>query len=118
MKTIPSIIAATLLLASVSATAGSSFEQTRSETLITSVAPTKAAAYQLGANKLAELKSDSSQQLEMALATPLGSIESDTLHLNEGGFVTIQERMNADGEIGYVGLVNVDFSFVEHDSDH
>lgn len=116
MKTIASIFATTLLLASVSATAGN-FEQTRSETQVTSTTATKAEAYQLGVNKLTKLRNVTSQQLEMALTTPLGNIESNSLRLNDGGYITIQERMDANGKIGYVGLVNIDFSYIEHDSD-
>ena len=47
MKTLPAMIAASLLIASVSATAATDFE-----TITTPVAATKSAAYAQGVNKL------------------------------------------------------------------
>jgi len=115
MKTIPSIIAATVLLASVSATAGN-YEQTDHDTLVTSAAPTKAAAYQLGVSKLAQLESISPSRLSNALGV-IGADDS-TVHLNEGSYVETEERMSADGKLSYVGLINVNFGYTVNDSDN
>ncbi len=113
MKTIPTIIAASLLVASFSATANSAHD-----VLLTSVAPTKAAAYELGLNKLSALKNSTSSQLGYTLNTPLGDVEDGTIQLKEGAYITVQERLGADGKVGYVGQVNVDVSYDIHNSDN
>ena len=112
MKTIPTMIAASLLVVSVSATADSA-----NDTLVTEVVPTHEAAYQLGVNKLSVLKNSSSFQLSYLLNTPLGDIEDGSLRLKDGAFITVEERMNADGKLGYVGQVNVSVNYEMHESD-
>ena len=113
MKTIPTMIAAALLLASVTATAN-----TAHDVLLTSVAPTKAAAYELGLNKLSALKNSTSSQLGYTLNTPLGDVEDGSIQLKDGAYITVQERVGANGKVGYVGQVNVDVSYDMHDSDN
>ena len=112
MKTLPAMIAASLLIASVSATAASDYE-----TVLTPVAPTKAAAYELGVNKLTSLNNSSPAQLSRSLNTPFGDIEADSLRIKDGGYVTVEERADANGRIGYVGQVNVGVEYEMHDSD-
>lgn len=112
MKTLPAMIAASLLLASVSATAATSYES-----ITTPVVASKAAAYEQGAEKLSALKGSSASELERSLNTPFGDIESDSLRLKDGGYITVQERADASGRIGYVGIVNVGVEFERHDSD-
>ena len=112
MKTLPAMIAASLLIASVSATAASDYE-----TVLTPVAPTKAAAYELGVNKLAALNDSSPAQLSRSLGTSFGDIQESSLRLKDGGYVTVQERADASGRVGYVGQVNVGVSYEMHDSD-
>ena len=113
MKTLPAMIAASLLLASVSASAF-----TTTETLDTPVASTKAAAYQQGVSKLSLLEGSTAAQLNYRLGTYYGDIEEDTLDVKDGGYVTVQERVMADGSTGYVGLVHIDVSYDRHDSDN
>jgi len=113
MKTLPTMIAASLLIASVSASAFNS-----SEMIETPVAPTKAAAFEQGASKLSSLKSSTPGQLNYRLGTYYGDIKEDTLRINDGGFVTVQERAMTNGSIGYVGIVNVDVSFERNENDH
>ena len=112
MKTLTTMIAATLLVASASAMANSS-----SETIFTPVAPTKAAAFEQGVNKLSALKNSSPSQLRQSLNTPFGDVEPGSLRIKDGGYVTVQERADANGKIGYVGIVNVGVNFDMHDSD-
>ena len=112
MKTLPAMIAASLLIASVSATAATDYE-----TITTPVAATKAQAYDQGVNKLSALQGSSPAELERSLDTAFGDIEMDSLRLKDGGFVTVQERANANGSIGYVGIVNVGVDYEMHDSD-
>ena len=113
MKTLPALIAASLLAASFSAVANSSHE-----TIETPVAATKAAAYEQGVSKLSSLKNSSPAKLNYALGTYFGDIEESTLRIKDGGYVTVQERADANGTIGYVGIVNVDVDYQEHDSDN
>lgn len=113
MKTLSKLIAASLLIVSVSASAF-----TTSETIETPVAATKAAAYEQGVSKLSSLQSSTPGQLNYRLGTYYGDIEENTLRLNDGGYVTVQERAMADGTIGYVGVVNVNVSYERHDSDN
>jgi hypothetical protein len=113
MKTLTTtMIAVTLLVASATAMANSS-----SETVLTPIAPTKAAAYEQGVNKLSALKNSSPSQLRRSLKTPFGDIESDSLSVQDGGYVTVQERADVNGKVGYVGIVNVKVNFEMHDSD-
>lgn len=114
MKTIPLMIASTLLFASVTATAGTTV-RSEHDTLATSFVTSKAAAYQQGENLLAQLKTDSAQKLSSSLSIHSGSADTSTIHLDQGAFVTVEERMDANGKLGYVGLVNVDYSYTESD---
>lgn len=112
MKTLSAMIATAVFLSSTAATAASSHEK-----IVTPVVPTKAAAYQQGVNKLSALKNSSPSQLRRSLSTPFGEIEPGSLRLKEGGYVTVQERADASGRIGYVAIVNIDVDFERHDSD-
>ena len=113
MKTLTTtMIAATLLVASATAMANST-----SERVFTPVAQTKAAAYEQGVNKLSSLKNSTSSELSRSLNTPFGDIEPGSLRIKDGGYITVQERADANGKIGYVGIVNVGVNFDMHDSD-
>ena len=112
MKTLPALIAASLLVASFSAVANSSHE-----VIETPVAPTKAAAYEQGVNKLSSLKNSSPAKLNYSLGTYFGDIEENTLRIKDGGYVTVQERADANGTIGYVGIVDVEVEYEVHESD-
>ena len=118
MKTIQTIIATSILLATVNASAGSIVQRTETETLTTVAAATKAQAFQLGIDKLSQLASSSGQQLDRKLRVHSGYADIDTLKVNDGGFVTIQERMSSRGQLEYVGIVNVDFSYTESDNEN
>lgn len=124
MKTIQSIvIAASIILVSASSIANAavysgSNSQASSNTFLVGAASTKQAAYQLGLKKLAELQTLSPQKLGLALST-VGDIEGNSLHLNGGAYITVQERMDATGSIGYVGVVNVGYHYLKrNDSDN
>ncbi|CAH8226271.1 hypothetical protein VAEKB19_4320004 [Vibrio aestuarianus] len=43
-------------------------------------------------------------------------MNSKRTHLENVGFVTVQERMNENGELEYVGTVNVKVHYVERDN--
>lgn len=124
MKTVQSIAmaASIILVSSVSIanaavySAGSGQEITKA--LSVGSAPTKQAAYQLGLKKIAQLQTLSSQNLSLALSA-IGKIQGSTLHLNGGSYITVQERMDTAGSIGYVGIVNASYHYLkESDSDN
>ena len=123
MKTVQSfVIAASILLASASAVAGTmpysgGNDRVESNTIVVSAASTKQAAYQLGLNKLAQLQAASPQQLSQALKVHSSNVDGTTLHLKEGGYVTVQERMNAKGNLSFVSSVNVGFHYLEVKTD-
>lgn len=116
MKAMTTAIAATLLIASMGASANTM--RTATDTIETGFAPTKAAAYKAGIDKLNQLKSVPSNVLEYKVSAPLGMIESGTLKVNDNSFIVAQERVSANGQKGYVGVINVGLSFEEHDSDN
>ncbi|MGY0564705.1 MAG: DUF3316 domain-containing protein [Paraglaciecola chathamensis] len=123
MKTIQSIaLAASIILVSASAVAdilptGSGSDRVGSNTLVMNPAATKQAAYQLGLNRLAQLKTFSSKQLELTLSVNSPNADGRTLHLKDGGYVIVQERMDANGRISYVSLLNIELHYLERSSD-
>lgn len=118
MKTILSIITASFLLASVSANA-SQYKRTETDTLTTSFAASKAAAYQLGMDKLLQLKAIPQYKLRYSLHAHSGNrILQDTLRIDKGAYITVQERMVENGTLGYVGLVNIAYSYTEDDNEN
>jgi len=115
MKTSTAMIATTLLLATASTTAFA-FDHTNHEMIVTGVAQTKADAYKIGVDKLSSLNNKSAYELSLELAP--GNVDSDTVSI-DNGFITVQERANPNGQIGYVGLVNVDVNFsYDHEDDN
>lgn len=121
MKTI--VLAASIILVSASATAGTlqagnDVDRVGSNTLVVSAASTKQAAYQLGLSKLKQLKSSSAQQLSQALKVHSSNIDGTTLHLKDGGYITVQERMDAKGNVNYVSSVTVGFHYLERRDDN
>lgn len=115
MKALTATIATTLLIASMGANATT---RSTSDTLVTGFEPTKAAAYNAGITKLNQLKSVPSNVLEYQVEAPLGIVESGTLKVTDDSFVVAEERVSANGQKGYVGIVNVGLSFEEHESDN
>ncbi|WP_413702253.1 DUF3316 domain-containing protein [Psychromonas sp. KJ10-10] len=67
-------------------------------------------AYELALEKLQTLKADSAVELNK----DLGQIAYESprsLSLNDGSYVTVAEKMNANGELSYTGLVNISVTF-------
>lgn len=118
MKTLQTIIAAAMLLAVTTASAFMTPVQSVTRTMMTESASSSEDAHELGMNKLAQLHDCTTAELEQMLDADLGEIESNTLHLVDDGSVSIQERMNIDRQLSYVGVVEVNVSFVPNDSDY
>ena len=117
MKTLTAMIAASVLLIGATTANADYFDTVTKETIVTGVTDSRAAAYQAGADKLSSLKSASPYALADEVGLFGSDIEADTVHLDEGSYVTVQERLGADGKIGYVGVVNAGVSYESHDDD-
>lgn len=91
----------------------------REEMKTISVAPkaTSGEAYQQAFEELNSLKLMSANQLNKELNMMTFDIKPRSTHLKDGGFVTVQERMNEDGRLEYLGKVNVKVHYAERDSD-
>lgn len=117
MKTLQIIIATTLLLASAGVAAFMTSEQSVTRTVMTEIATTSEGAYELGMNELARLHDCTTSELERYLDADSDDIEANTMHLVDDGSVSVQERMNIDRQMSYVGVVEVNVGFVPHDRD-
>jgi predicted RNA-binding protein with PIN domain len=86
------------------------------KTLSVEPTATSDAAYQQAFAELNALKSMSARELNKELNISNFNIASKSTHLKDSGFITVQERMNADGQLEYVGTVNVKVHYAERDS--
>ena len=119
MKTIKTLLlGASALMLTVNAFAAT----TSSETLRTEAVQSKDAAYSLGLAQLQQLKSESGSQLSHDLSINMDTFqERNSVTLNDGSYVTVQESMTEQGKIVYTGLVNVTYSYdsgFHHEHDH
>ena len=118
MKTVKNLLlASTMVILSANAFASSAvygdYSVHRSnKTIKTATVETKEAAYQLGLEKLTDLKDDSGAELSNEFALALGSYkEKNSVTLDDGAYISLQEMMNEQGQVVYTGLVNVTFSY-------
>ncbi|WP_229608313.1 DUF3316 domain-containing protein [Vibrio parahaemolyticus] len=90
----------------------------REETKAISVTPTATSdeAYQQALSELNSLKTMSARELNKELNILTFNVKSRSTHLKDGGFVTVQERMNEDGQLEYLGKVNVKVHYAERDN--
>jgi len=118
MKALTLLAASSILLISATAATANDFGRTVKDKIMTETATTRAAAYKAGTDKLSELKSASPRELSNELGFFSPDIIERSVRLDSEGFVTIQERLNADGKFGYVGVVNVDVNYQTHKDDN
>ncbi|MDW3115636.1 DUF3316 domain-containing protein, partial [Vibrio sp. 1727] len=90
----------------------------REEMKTISVTPmaTSDEAYQQALSELNSLKTMSARELNKELNILTFNVKSRSTHLKDGGFVTVQERMNEDGQLEYLGKVNVKVHYAERDN--
>ena len=124
MKLIKSAAISTLMLLSTTAfagqyvsTPGNYVQRLNSSTLDTQTVKSKSEAYQVGLKKLKQLYSSPSKELFYTLRVPSTEANINSIHVNDGGYVTVEEMMNANGEVLYRGVLNVSYHFAERDSD-
>ncbi|MGB5445752.1 MAG: DUF3316 domain-containing protein [Psychromonas sp.] len=103
-------LASTMIL--LSAQVFASDTRMTSRVLPTADATSQAAAYELALTKLETLKADTPVQLNK----DLGHLTSfaNTVTLNDGSYTTVQEKMDANGNIMYTGLVHVSATFSDN----
>jgi hypothetical protein len=84
-----------------------------SKVIKTQAVDTKEAAYALALEKSNQLKSESGSELsnEFALLSLDSSKEKNSVTLGDNTVMTIQESLNAQGNMVYSGLVNVTYSY-------
>ncbi|GLS91181.1 hypothetical protein GCM10007916_22500 [Psychromonas marina] len=112
-----SLIASAMVILSTQAFAVNQFHHHANETyfqdeVVTTVAAdTKAAAYELGLNKLTDLKAATPSQLEK----DLGGISMQTagVYIEDGSYITVAEKMGADGQMLYTGVVHLSITYSE-----
>ncbi len=118
MKTIKNVLlASSMLILSANVLASTSIYGNYgvhhdSKVINTQAVETKEAAYTLGLEKLEQLKSDSGSELSNEFVVSTGSFqEKNSVALDDGAYITIQESMNEQGQLVYNGLVNVSYSY-------
>jgi hypothetical protein len=83
-----------------------------SKVIKTAAVDSQDAAYSLAFQKLNQLKSEPASELSADLSLPVGSDkEKNSVALDDGAFITVQEAMNKQGKMVYQGLVNVTYSY-------
>lgn len=97
---------------------GNYISRTDAKTLQVAPTKTKQHAYEAALSKLNALEDTSSIDLNKELKVWSINVQPHKTHLKEGGYVTVQERMNNNGEIEYVGLVNVKVHYIERNSNN
>ena len=71
----------------------------------------KVAAYELGLEKLKMLQNDTPEQLKQHLGGI--SLFLNVVRLDEGAYITVQERMGPDGKFIYNAVVHVSVTYAE-----
>lgn len=101
------LIATTIALLSANAFASDTFSESR--VVKTADVTNKAAAYELALDKLNTLQNDSAVELN----NDLGHVSNyaNSVSLNDGAYITVAEKMDANGNLQYTGLVNVSVTF-------
>jgi hypothetical protein len=83
-----------------------------SKVIKTQAVDTKEDAYSLALEKSKQLRAESGSELSNELALSLDSFkEKNTVTLDDGAYITVQESLNEQGNVVYSGLVNVTYSY-------
>jgi len=110
-------LATSIVFASAAAIAdpsnGHYVSQSNSTTISTKVTQNKQASFLLGLDKLHLLESSTAKDLKKELNVFGYQVVASSLHLKDGGYVTVKERMNSQGDSEYVSTVNVTYRYQE-----
>lgn len=122
MKLIKSAALSTLILLSTSAFAeqyvpapGNYIQRLNNTTIDTEIVKSKSEAYKVGLKNLSKLYSNSSNELFSTLRIPNVDVNPRSIHVNDGGYITVEEMMNINGDIIYRGVLNVSYHFSQRD---
>ena len=117
MKTLLSLVVSSILLISSTSAHANSFEVHLKDQLTTETADNFAEAYQRAVEKLSLLKSVSPEELTAVLNVESTTLNESSIRLEDDSFITVHERMDADGEFSYIGVINIDISYNEYQED-
>jgi hypothetical protein len=116
------LLTSSILLTSAAAiaqplyTGGNYISRVDHKTVSTDAVGSKQEAYTLGAEKLLEFEGMSGRDLNAALVLISYGIDRDKTHLEDGGYVTVQERLNTQGQLEYVAKVHLYVHYKERDN--
>ncbi|RVU85573.1 DUF3316 domain-containing protein [Leucothrix sargassi] len=113
MMTLPDLMAtSSLLIGPTAANAAYFGDGTNStKTFMTEAKHSREEAMQAGADKLHMLKSLPPMDLASELALYDASIDQSTVQVNEGAYVTIEERITVNDESRFIGIVHLHYSY-------
>ncbi len=97
-------------------TGGNYLSRVEMKSILVKPTATSDEAYQQALSELNTLKTMSARELNKELNILTFNVESRSTHLKDGGFVTVQERMDENGQLEYLGKVNVKVHYVERDN--
>ena len=115
------LLTSSILLTSAAAIAkplysgGNYISRVDHKTVSTDAVGSKQEAYTLGAEKLLEFEGMSGRDLNADLVL-INGIVRDKTHLEDGGYVTVQERLNTQGQLEYVAKVHLYVHYKERDN--
>jgi hypothetical protein len=115
------LLTSSILLTSAAAIAqplysgGNYISRVDHKTVSTDAVGSKQEAYTLGAEKLLEFEGMSGRDLNADLVL-INGIVRDKTHLKDGGYVTVQERLNTQGQLEYVAKVHLYVHYKERDN--
>ncbi|MFT6984373.1 MAG: hypothetical protein ACJAT7_000160 [Psychromonas sp.] len=95
---------------------GRDVRQSHATIIYTEATQNKQESYLLGLDKLHTLESSTAKELKKQLNAAVWY--QNSFHLKEGSYVTVQEKMNSEGEIEYVSAVNVIYHYQERASNN
>ena len=85
------------------------------QTVVTAEVSSKAAAYEQGIATLNSLQASSSNQLEQKFWWV--GMPSNNMTLENGGYVTVEEKMTAQGQLVYNGVVHASVAYESDDNE-
>ncbi|MGD8171992.1 DUF3316 domain-containing protein [Vibrio sp. TRT 21S02] len=98
---------------------GGYINRTSSTSLFTPAQESKQAAFDSAYQELQGLQASSTRDLRRALniwvTTPR---EANSVRLKDNAYITVDERMNGQGEMEYVGKINVTYQYLERDDNN
>ncbi|MCK6264497.1 DUF3316 domain-containing protein [Vibrio sp. ZSDE26] len=118
MATSLTVLSANVFAGQYFSTSGNLVERSGTRTIQTEPVGTAQEAYKLGLEQLQSLNNSTPQELIRDLRIASIDIDRRKVHLNENGYITVKELMNADGELLYKGQVNVSYHYAERVSNN